>query len=134
MPWEVAGGFSAGAQTAHIALETLDVGKGGTLLIHGAAASHARPTPTIAVGATGALGSGDDLPTRSEIAAGLSKAYGLAAERAAAIPITGTPQQAAQRLAAYRRAGARHLVFGCSGGDWRRQCELLAEARALSDE
>lgn len=37
MPWAVAGGFSAGAQTAHIALEMLDVGMGDTLLVHGAA-------------------------------------------------------------------------------------------------
>jgi NADPH:quinone reductase-like Zn-dependent oxidoreductase len=39
MPWEVAGGFSAGAQTAHIALEELAVGPGDTLLVHGAAGS-----------------------------------------------------------------------------------------------
>lgn len=37
MPWEVAGGFSAGAQTAHIALEALGVGAGDTLLVHAAA-------------------------------------------------------------------------------------------------
>ncbi|GIJ26787.1 hypothetical protein Vqi01_19490 [Micromonospora qiuiae] len=37
MPWEVAGGFSAAAQTAHIALRELNVGKGDTVLIHGAA-------------------------------------------------------------------------------------------------
>ncbi|SNY49804.1 NADP-dependent oxidoreductase [Paractinoplanes atraurantiacus] len=37
MPWEVAGGFSAGAQTAHIALLELGLAKGDTLLIHGAA-------------------------------------------------------------------------------------------------
>lgn len=37
MPWEVAGGFSAGAQTAHIALQELRVGQGDTVLIHGAA-------------------------------------------------------------------------------------------------
>jgi NADPH:quinone reductase-like Zn-dependent oxidoreductase len=37
MPWEVAGGFSAGAQTAHIAVQELGVAKGDTLLIHGAA-------------------------------------------------------------------------------------------------
>ncbi|WP_341716273.1 hypothetical protein QQG74_19915 [Micromonospora sp. FIMYZ51] len=52
---------------------------------------------------------------------------------AATIPITGTPHDAARRLAAYHRAGADHLVIGFSGGDWRRQCELLAEARALLD-
>lgn len=37
MPWEVAGGFSAGAQTAHIALRELGVGPGETVLIHAAA-------------------------------------------------------------------------------------------------
>ncbi|MFC5751383.1 NADP-dependent oxidoreductase [Actinomadura rugatobispora] len=37
MPWEVAGGFSAAAQTAHIALGELAVASGDTLLVHGAA-------------------------------------------------------------------------------------------------
>jgi NADPH:quinone reductase-like Zn-dependent oxidoreductase len=37
MPWEVAGGFTAGAQTASISLQTLGVGKGDTVLIHAAA-------------------------------------------------------------------------------------------------
>ncbi|MEV4539461.1 NADP-dependent oxidoreductase [Asanoa sp. NPDC049518] len=37
MPWEVAGGFSAGAQTAHIALAELAPAPGETLLVHGAA-------------------------------------------------------------------------------------------------
>lgn len=37
MPWEVAGGFTAGAQTAHIALGEIGVGKGDTILVHGAA-------------------------------------------------------------------------------------------------
>jgi alkanesulfonate monooxygenase SsuD/methylene tetrahydromethanopterin reductase-like flavin-dependent oxidoreductase (luciferase family) len=98
------------------------------------ASAHGRPTPTIAVGAAGALGSGPDLPSREEIAAGLTKAYGMPVERAVTIPITGTPREAAQRLAAYHRAGASHLVMGFSGGAWRQQCELLAEARAMLDE
>jgi len=37
MPWEVAGGFTAGAQTASIALEALKLRAGETLLVHGAA-------------------------------------------------------------------------------------------------
>lgn len=37
MPWEVAGGFSGGAQTAHIALRELGVGRDDTVLIHAAA-------------------------------------------------------------------------------------------------
>ncbi|GAA4553601.1 NADP-dependent oxidoreductase [Amycolatopsis samaneae] len=39
MPWEVAGGFTAGTQTATIALDNLAVGKGDTVLIHAAAGS-----------------------------------------------------------------------------------------------
>ncbi|HZG06053.1 MAG TPA: NADP-dependent oxidoreductase [Streptomyces sp.] len=37
MPWEVAGGFSASAQTAHTALKELEVGSGDTVLVHAAA-------------------------------------------------------------------------------------------------
>lgn len=37
MPWSVAGGFTAGAQTAHIALRELGVGEGDTVLVHAAA-------------------------------------------------------------------------------------------------
>ncbi|WP_370966812.1 NADP-dependent oxidoreductase [Amycolatopsis sp. cg9] len=39
MPWEVAGGFTAGAQTASIALEALKLRAGETLLVHAAAGS-----------------------------------------------------------------------------------------------
>jgi NADPH:quinone reductase-like Zn-dependent oxidoreductase len=52
MPWEVAGGLSAGGQTAHIALELLDIGPGDTLLVHGAAGS----VGTIAVQLAGLAG------------------------------------------------------------------------------
>lgn len=37
MPWAIAGGFTAGAQTAHIALTELAIGPDDTLLVHGAA-------------------------------------------------------------------------------------------------
>ncbi|MFD9894776.1 NADP-dependent oxidoreductase [Amycolatopsis sp. NPDC059027] len=39
MPWEVAGGFTAGTQTATIALDNLGVGEGDTVLVHAAAGS-----------------------------------------------------------------------------------------------
>jgi NADPH:quinone reductase-like Zn-dependent oxidoreductase len=39
MPWEVAGGFTAGTQTASIALEVLKLHEGETLLVHAAAGS-----------------------------------------------------------------------------------------------
>jgi NADPH:quinone reductase-like Zn-dependent oxidoreductase len=37
MPWEVAGGFTAGAQTAHIAWDEVELGAGDIALVHGAA-------------------------------------------------------------------------------------------------
>ncbi|WP_134661631.1 NADP-dependent oxidoreductase [Amycolatopsis sp. CFH S0078] len=39
MPWEVAGAFTAAAQTAEIAIERINVGPGDTVLVHGAAGS-----------------------------------------------------------------------------------------------
>jgi NADPH:quinone reductase-like Zn-dependent oxidoreductase len=50
MPWEVAGGFSAGAQTAHIALREIGVGKGDTLVVHGAAGAVGTVAVQLAVG------------------------------------------------------------------------------------
>ncbi len=52
MPWEVAGGFTAGAQTAHIAVEQLGVGPGDTLLVQGAAGA----VGTVAVQLAGLAG------------------------------------------------------------------------------
>lgn len=37
MPWEIAGGFSANGQGAHMALREMRIGDGDTLVIHGAA-------------------------------------------------------------------------------------------------
>lgn len=95
------------------------------------AAGHGRPVPVVTVGTTGALGSGPGVPTRDEIASGIARAYGRPVEEVGEVPITGGPKEAAERLAAYREAGARNIVTGFSAGDWRRQCDLLAEARAL---
>ncbi|MFD4192207.1 NADP-dependent oxidoreductase [Amycolatopsis thermoflava] len=39
MPWTVAGGFTAGTQTAYLALRQLGVGPGDTVLVHAAAGS-----------------------------------------------------------------------------------------------
>ncbi|HEY8453154.1 MAG: LLM class flavin-dependent oxidoreductase [Micromonosporaceae bacterium] len=93
------------------------------------AAEAGRPVPTIAVGAAGALGYGSE--ARDRIAAELTDAYGMPPERAAGIPLVGGPEEVAERLQAYREAGAAHVVVGFSAAGWRRQCDLLAEARSL---
>src|SRR5690606_16817171 len=105
-----------------------DVADGAARLAELASAAD-RPVPAIAVGAAGALGSGAD--ARDRIAAELTAAYGTRPERAARIPLVGGPAEVAQRLVEYRDAGAGHVVVGFAAGGWRRQCDLLAEARTL---
>ncbi|MFI6634795.1 LLM class flavin-dependent oxidoreductase [Nonomuraea fuscirosea] len=95
------------------------------------ASGHGRSTPIIAIGGTSALGTGNGLPTREEIAAGISGGYGRPLDEVLGIPLTGSPEQAAERLAEYREAGASHAVIGIAGGDWRTQVDALAQTRAL---
>lgn len=90
-----------------------------------------RPQPTIAVGVAGALGVGPGIPARDQVVSSIAARYGLPEDRAAQLPITGKPAEAAERLEAYRAAGARHVVFVVAGGDWRPQVDLLAEVRTL---
>ncbi|MFB4313747.1 LLM class flavin-dependent oxidoreductase [Actinomadura sp. 21ATH] len=111
-------------------ISSREVAEGGARLA-GLAAEHGRPAPAIAIGGTAALGTGPGVPSREEIAAGISGAYGRPLDEVLGVPLTGTPEEAAGRLAAYRDAGAAHAVIGLAGGDWRAQVDLLAEARAL---
>lgn len=77
----------------------------------------------IAVGATGALG--ENVASQGEIEESIRANYGRAA---VGVPITGGPGQVADRLTEFHQAGAHHLVMGFADGDWRTQCDLLAEA------
>ena len=94
------------------------------------AAERDRPEPVLAVGATAALGPHADVDA---VARSLVGAYGMDPAQAAAVPLTGTPAQAAERIEEYADAGATHLVVGAAGPGWRRQYELLAEARRRLD-
>lgn len=89
------------------------------------------PVPALTLGCVSSLGG--DKSTVDEYAAMLAKTYGVAAEVAVKLPITGSARQAADRLAEYAEAGVRHLVLGLVGGEWKRQCDLMAEAKSLLD-
>lgn len=102
----------------------------GRTRLHAAASAAGRPVPTITIGATGALGHASGTPTRAELAAGLVDAYRHTARDAEELPLTGEPDEVAERIAQYAAEGAEHLVVGLSGPDWRTQVELLAEVRA----
>ncbi|MCY1140128.1 LLM class flavin-dependent oxidoreductase [Actinoplanes sp. Pm04-4] len=95
------------------------------------AAGHGRATPSITVGASGALGSAPGLPTPRELAENIARTYGATLDNVLDLPITGPAAEVADRFAAYGKAGATHIVIGLTGPGWRDQCEVLAESRAL---
>lgn len=90
---------------------------------------YARPVPTIAIGGVSA-GGADDTAVRA-LAAGIAGGYGMPYDRALSLPLTGTAEQAVDRLGQYAEAGASHAVLGVGGTDWRTQVDHLAAVRAL---
>lgn len=89
-------------------------------------------TPAIAIGGSVLLGEPRSRAILDEHIAGLVDGYGIAPEIASSLPLTGPPQQVAERLSAYAEAGATHLVLGLIDDDWSRQCELLAQAKTVT--
>ncbi|MFC4009141.1 LLM class flavin-dependent oxidoreductase [Nonomuraea purpurea] len=87
-----------------------------------------RPTPSISVGGHAIL---VDNPAAIEsFTRVLVEVHRMPPEEAAAVPVTGGPAQVAERLQAYSEAGADTVGLALDGGDWMRQAEALAEARA----
>ncbi|WP_037065833.1 LLM class flavin-dependent oxidoreductase [Pseudonocardia acaciae] len=98
------------------------------------AAAEGRAVPEVAVGGVGVLGDDPGGAGVEGIVRALSGNYGVPIEEAASIPISGTPEWAAERMAEHARAGVTHLVLNPIDpvdGDWRRQVELIAQARSL---
>jgi len=109
---------------------------GHTAELRRQAAAHGRPPPSVTVGGHVVLG--DDAAARSAhdaLVGSLVDDHGLPPEEAAEVPMRGRgPDELAARFASYAEAGAGHLVVSPEGDDWRRQCERIAEARALLQE
>ncbi|RDI53244.1 LLM class flavin-dependent oxidoreductase [Nocardia mexicana] len=93
-----------------------------------AAAESGRATPGVTVGGHAMLS--DDDSARIAFVRSMIDAFGMSGEDAARLPITGDVRQVADRLAAYRDAGAERLVLGFDGPEWAKQAEALAEARS----
>lgn len=104
----------------------------GAAKLRALAAKKGHTTPGITVGGHAMLG--NDTAARSARDAfvrGLVANHGMTPEAAAAIPIIGSPEEVAERFAAYAAAGVERLVLGLDCEAWMRQCELIAEAHAL---
>jgi alkanesulfonate monooxygenase SsuD/methylene tetrahydromethanopterin reductase-like flavin-dependent oxidoreductase (luciferase family) len=90
-----------------------------------------RPTPDVVVGATALLGSDASPSVVDDFTAMLARGLGVPPEQARALPILGSAARAAERFTEYARVGASSVVLRVIGGDWRQQCDLIAEARGL---
>lgn len=93
------------------------------------AAERGRPAPTVTLGIPAALGS--DRATREALVDSLAGGYGLPREEAEQIPLTGTPEESAERLAAYEAAGVERVVLMSFRSDWRRHYEQAAELATI---
>jgi alkanesulfonate monooxygenase SsuD/methylene tetrahydromethanopterin reductase-like flavin-dependent oxidoreductase (luciferase family) len=97
------------------------------------AAAAGRPTPTITGSAAVAIDGDPTLPGRDALIHKLVDPDGMFGMPAEAVPdmvVTGGPDAVAERLAGLGAVGAAEVVVTLVAGDWFRQAELLAEARA----
>jgi alkanesulfonate monooxygenase SsuD/methylene tetrahydromethanopterin reductase-like flavin-dependent oxidoreductase (luciferase family) len=90
-----------------------------------------RPMPAIGVSMFAALESHLGGMSHQELAGMCARDFGYAPERADAAVLSGKPAQVAERLAAFAEQGVEQAVIVPFGGEWQRQCDLLAEAKAL---
>jgi alkanesulfonate monooxygenase SsuD/methylene tetrahydromethanopterin reductase-like flavin-dependent oxidoreductase (luciferase family) len=96
------------------------------------AAEQGRAAPVVDFG-THALLSGDS-SARADLIRSLVVDHGMSREDAESIPITGDAAQVAEQLSAFAAAGADSMTLALDGEGWLRQCEVLAEARALVND
>ncbi|MBX9387473.1 LLM class flavin-dependent oxidoreductase [Streptomonospora nanhaiensis] len=101
----------------------------GTARLREIADELGRPVPAVTVGGHAVLS--DDPAAVEGFVRTLVEAHGMSEERAARLPVTGGPEQVAERLAAYAEAGAQGVGLSLDGARWEHQAETLARARAL---
>jgi alkanesulfonate monooxygenase SsuD/methylene tetrahydromethanopterin reductase-like flavin-dependent oxidoreductase (luciferase family) len=95
-----------------------------------------RPTPAVTAGMLTALTGDPALPDHDGLIRTLTDPdgmFGMPEDVAATMLVSGGPPEIAARLAEYGEVGAERVVVSVAAGDWRRQIELLAEARSLLD-
>jgi alkanesulfonate monooxygenase SsuD/methylene tetrahydromethanopterin reductase-like flavin-dependent oxidoreductase (luciferase family) len=102
------------------------------------AADHGRPAPAVHVGGLTIHTDPESVraarAARESFVRSLPGDHGISPDDAMAM-VTTSPSEAADRFVAYAAAGASSISIspgiGSVGQEWRRQCELVAEARAM---
>jgi alkanesulfonate monooxygenase SsuD/methylene tetrahydromethanopterin reductase-like flavin-dependent oxidoreductase (luciferase family) len=98
------------------------------------AAARNRPMPQVTASMLTALRGDPALPdehTLTRRLADVDGMFGIPAEYVRDVLVTGTADEVASHLADAAHSGAQRVVVSFAGGDWHRQAELLADARAL---
>jgi alkanesulfonate monooxygenase SsuD/methylene tetrahydromethanopterin reductase-like flavin-dependent oxidoreductase (luciferase family) len=98
------------------------------------AAARNRSMPQVTASMLTALRGDPALPDEHTLTRQLADAdgpFGIPAEYVRDMLVTGTTDDVAAHLADAARGGAGRVVVTFAGGDWHRQAELLADARAL---
>jgi alkanesulfonate monooxygenase SsuD/methylene tetrahydromethanopterin reductase-like flavin-dependent oxidoreductase (luciferase family) len=98
------------------------------------AAARGRRAPSLTASTMVALAGDPALPDHDALLRLLTDVdgpYAIPADQVSNVLVSGSPAEVADRLAEYGAAGAVRVVVSVAAGDWRRQTELLAEARAL---
>ncbi|MEV5511300.1 LLM class flavin-dependent oxidoreductase [Streptomyces orinoci] len=90
-----------------------------------------RPMPGVTIAQPFGLGDDVGRPLIPNQADAVAQVYGFPDDRAKALLIGGSPQQAAEHIAEFIEAGADRIVFSTYDPAWHKQYELLAEAVAL---
>jgi alkanesulfonate monooxygenase SsuD/methylene tetrahydromethanopterin reductase-like flavin-dependent oxidoreductase (luciferase family) len=96
-----------------------------------AAADLGRPRPPVVGSVMTALDGDLDVPSPDDLVRRLSDPdglFGMPADAAPDMVVTGSPAAAAERLAALGELGIDRTVVTLAAGSWHRQAELLAEA------
>ncbi|MCP2262590.1 Luciferase-like monooxygenase [Streptoalloteichus tenebrarius] len=90
-----------------------------------------RPMPRVGAQLFATLGAHLGGLPHEQLAQQLSGQFNLPYEHADALVVSGPPSKVAESLATYAEVGVEQMVVCTFGEDWRRQCELLAEARRI---
>jgi alkanesulfonate monooxygenase SsuD/methylene tetrahydromethanopterin reductase-like flavin-dependent oxidoreductase (luciferase family) len=106
----------------------------GTVRLAELAAARRRPVPQVTVAMLTALKDDPALPDDDTLLRQLADVdgpFGIPAEYVRQALVTGSPDEVAAQLADSAKNGASRVVVSFAGGNWSRQAELLAGARAL---
>jgi hypothetical protein len=100
------------------------------------AAACGRPTAALMASMLTAISDDGALPPHDALVRRLTDVngmYGSPTDQVTTLLTTGGPTEIAARLAEYSDIGAERIVVTLAAGDWYRQAELVAEARASLD-